>query len=90
MIEFIKKKNTKKENDFHHSPFAVRTGLELAAPPELFPRTFFYIVASLSGVACSSPDSRRYITKKRTTLIVLFCGADGTRTRDPRRDRPVF
>ena len=24
------------------------------------------------------------------TISVLFCGADGTRTRDPRRDRPVF
>ena len=22
--------------------------------------------------------------------LVFFCGADGTRTRDPRRDRPVF
>jgi hypothetical protein len=31
--------------------------------------------------------------KKKKALIIqgfLFGGADGTRTRDPRRDRPVF
>ena len=50
MIEFIKKKNTKKENDFHHSPFAVRMGLELAASPELFPRTFFILSLRSRGL----------------------------------------
>ncbi len=32
----------------------------------------------------------RYSTKKATFLWLHPCGADGTRTRDPRRDRPVF
>ena len=29
-------------------------------------------------------------TKKSLNFLKLFCGADGTRTRDPRRDRPIF
>ena len=40
------------------------------------------------------PESSRYLAlnhkKKRTTLVILFGGADETRTRDLRRDRPIF
>jgi hypothetical protein len=33
----------------------------------------------------------RRTNKKRSLLSKQpFCGADGTRTRDPRRDRPLF
>ena len=34
----------------------------------------------------------RMETKKAPALgqMLFYCGADGTRTRDPRRDRPIF
>ncbi len=31
-----------------------------------------------------------YKNKKDRLLICLLCGVEGTRTLDPRRDRPVF
>jgi hypothetical protein len=47
----------------------------------------------LNVVYVNAVKMKMYKTNKPLTyngLIFQFCGADGTRTRDPRRDRPIF
>ena len=42
------------------------------------------------GLICSDVYYWVYINKKDRLFICLSCGVEGTRTLDPRRDRPVF
>ena len=38
----------------------------------------------------SDVDTPKQKNPLNTRGFTLFCGLDGTRTRDPRRDRPIF
>ncbi len=58
--------------------FAVRTGLEPATLP------------TTSRDNLTNRTTEFLKTKKAQQLAELFCGPDGTRTRDPLRDRQVF
>ncbi len=53
---------------------ARRTGLEPATP----------------GVTGRYSNQLNYRRASKKGYIVVYGAADGTRTRDPRRDRPVF
>ena len=67
---------TKKSPKFLWNSFAVRTGLAIGLPLCL-QRTL-------------TPGHGESIYKKRRNLAVSSCGAYGTRTRDPLRDRQIF
>ncbi len=43
-----------------------------------------------SSLAFFTPHAKHTDKKKRKDLHLSSCGADGTRTRDPMRDRHVF
>ena len=67
---------TKKSPKFLWNSFAVRTGL-VTGLPLCLQRTL-------------TPGHGESIYKKRRNLAVSSCGAYGTRTRDPLRDRQIF
>jgi hypothetical protein len=56
-------------------------------------RHFLYILAERTGLEPATPGvTGRYSNQLnyRSKFLCIRGGADGTRTRDPRRDRPVF
>jgi hypothetical protein len=38
----------------------------------------------------TQPANEKTVVNQKFTTVFRFGGVDGTRTRDPRRDRPVF
>ena len=62
--------------------------MQILAPSE---RTvIFGLGDSLSKTHTFAYDSKYEYNKKSLLQKLLFCGMDGTRTRDPLRDRQVF
>ncbi len=62
-------------------------------PRYLFSSAGFYILAERTGLEPATPDvTGRYSNQLNyhSLRAYFFGGADGTRTRDLRRDRPAF
>ena len=76
---------------------AVRTGLEPALARQapwhcLIPRQnrLRYFDCPQRGLGVAGSTATKKEVEPRATQPLFSCGADGTRTRDPMRDRHVF
>ncbi len=82
---------------FFSQPFGVRLvcdrGVKRKTPLQQSVKAFFWWEQRESNPrpsACKADALNQLSYAPDFQKNLFFCGADGTRTRDPRRDRPVF